>query len=219
MVVKSLPRLVFSILGLSLLVFFSWVMFQIVWPYTSGRTDIDFLLSKQHIIHLLHYRGAFYLHIFPALLVLAAGATQFSSTILRRTPSLHRWVGRAYAFSILAVCGPAGMLMAFYANGGWVSQSSFLVLSALWWWCTWVAWRAVRAGDIRRHGTWMLRSYALTLSAITLRLMQFGLATYADVDPETAYQLVAWPSWVVNLVVIEFVIRKAPWFGWVYGKT
>jgi hypothetical protein len=218
MLAKTLPRLALSTLGLVLLAFFTWVMFRIIWPYTSGRTDIDFLLTKQHIIHLLHYRGAFYLHIFPALLVLAAGLTQFSGAILRRARGLHRWVGRVYAYSILLVCGPAGMLMAWYANGGPVAQSSFLVLSALWWWCTWVAWRAIRAGDIRRHGAWMLRSYALTLSAITLRLMQFGLASCTDIDPEEAYRLVAWPSWVMNFAVVEVLIRKTPWFARIYGK-
>lgn len=218
MLAKTLPRLALGALGLALLAFFTWVMFRIIWPYTSGRTDIDFLLTKQHIIHLPHYRGAFYLHIFPALLVLAAGLTQFSGKILQRLPVLHRWVGRVYAFSILLACGPAGMLMAWYANGGPWAQASFLVLSGLWWGCTWVAWRAIRAGDIRRHGAWMLRSYALTLSAITLRLMQFGLASYTDTDPEEAYRLVAWPSWVLNLVIAEVVIRRMGWFSWVYEK-
>ncbi|MFN0015094.1 MAG: DUF2306 domain-containing protein [Saprospiraceae bacterium] len=218
MLAKSFPRLALSFFGLVLLAFFIWVMFNIISPYTSGRTDIDFLLTKQHIIHLLHYQAAFYLHIFPALLVLTAGLTQFSGYILRHAPTLHRWVGRAYVLSILVVCGPAGMLMAWYANGGLVAQSSFLVLSGLWWWCTWVAWRAIRSGDVRRHGAWMLRSYALTLSAITLRIMQFGLAMYTDIDPEDAYRLVAWPSWVMNFVLVEVFIRKTPWFGWIYGK-
>ncbi len=221
MPIKTLAtgRLLATFLFLSSIAFFTWVMFNIIWPYRSGRLDIDFLLSKQHIIHLLHYRAAFYLHIFPALLVLAAGITQFSGTILRRAPALHRWVGRAYAFSILLVCGPAGMLMAWYANGGPVAQTSFLLLSGLWWLCTWVAWRAIRAKNFRKHGAWMLRSYALTLSAITLRLMQFGLAMYSNIDPETAYRLVAWPSWLINLAVVELIIRRTNWFGWIYEKT
>lgn len=218
MLAKTLPRTLLSAALLALLAFFVWVMFLIIWPYTSGRTDIDFLLSKQHIIQFLHYWSAFYLHIFPALLILAAGLTQFSGAILRRTPGLHRWVGRAYAWSILAVCGPAGMVMAWYANGGPVAKTSFVVLSGLWWWCTWVAWRAIRSGDIRRHGAWMVRSYALTLSAITLRLLQYGLTVHTDLDPEMAYRLVAWPSWVLNLAVAEILLRKTPWFAWVYGR-
>ncbi len=202
-----------SLLGLAGVSFFTWVMLRIIWPYTSGRSDIDFLLSKQHIIHLLHYRAAFYLHIFPALLVLAAGLTQFSGSLLRRVPALHRWMGRMYAFSILLVCGPAGMVMAWYANGGPFAQASFLSLSILWWGSTWWAWRAIRAGNIRAHGAWMIRSYALTFSAITLRLMQYGLAMYADLDPETAYRLVAWPSWLLNLLVAEILLARTAWLA------
>ncbi len=213
-----ISRNVLALFGVAAVLFFSWIMFQIIWPYHTGRTDLDFLLTKQHIIHLLHYRFAFYLHIFPALLVLTAGLTQFSGTILRRTPEVHRWVGRLYVFSILLVCGPAGMLMAWYANGGPVAQSSFLLLSVLWWWFTWVAWRAVRVGNIRKHGAWMIRSYALTFSAITLRLMQFGLAMYSDIDPETAYRLVAWPSWLLNVAIAEIVLARTNWFAAVYGK-
>ena len=204
--------------ALSALAFFTWVMASIVWPYTSGRLDIDFLLTKTHIIHLLRYRLAFYLHIFPALLVLAAGLTQFSGAILRRAPGLHRWVGRVYVYSVLGLCGPAGMVMAWYANGGPVAQASFLLLSGLWWWTTWVAYQAIRRGDIRAHGAWMIRSYALTLSAITLRLMQFTLAMYGTLDPETAYRLVAWPSWTLNLLLAEILLRTAPWFRWGYGR-
>ncbi len=203
--------------GLAAIALFTFLMGRIVWPYTSGRLDIDFLLSKQHIIHFLHYRLAFYLHIFPALLVLVAGLTQFSGLVLRRVPALHRWVGRVYVYSILGVCGPAAVLMAWYANGGPVARASFLLLSILWWWATFTAFRAIRARDVRTHGAWMIRSYALTLSAITLRIMQLGLAQYTDIDPETAYRLVAWPSWVLNLLAAELVVRRTRWLAAVYG--
>ena len=199
-------RLFFSIVGFIAVAFFSYLMADIVWPYRSGALDIDFLLTKQDIIHLFHYRAAFYLHIFPALLVLLAGLTQFSHWVLRRMPRLHRWVGRIYVFSIIGVCGPAALVMAFYANGGFWAQASFVTLSLLWWAFTWAGYWFIRKGDIQRHRAWMVRSYALTFSAITLRVMQFLLAVYSDMDPETAYRLVAWPSWVLNLLVAEFVV-------------
>lgn len=200
-------RLLSGFVWLLVIGFFTLLMARIVAPYTSGRLDIDFLLSKQHIIYKPHYRTAFYLHIFPALLVLAAGLTQFSAGILRHTPAVHRWVGRAYAFSIVFVCGPAGFVMAWYANGGWIPKSSFLILSVLWWTCTLIAWRAARRGALREHRVWMMRSYALTLSAVTLRLMQYFLAVCSTLDPDFCYQLVAWPSWIINLAIAEAVIR------------
>lgn len=219
---KSIANRVFNLalatIGLLAVAFFTFLMGNIVWPYTSGRLDIDFLLSKQHIIHLPHYRAAFFLHIFPALLVLAAGITQFSGKILKKTPAVHRWIGRVYVFIILGVCGPAGLIMAFYANGGTLTKTSFITLSLLWWGTTWTAYRAIRAGNIRRHGAWMIRSYALTLSAISLRVMQFGLASYSDISPEAAYEIVAWPSWMLNLLLAELFLSKTHWFGWVYVR-
>jgi uncharacterized membrane protein len=219
---KPLTARIFNFLlassGLLAVAFFTFLMGSIVWPYTSGRLDIDFLLSKQHIIHLLHYRVSFFLHIFPALLALAAGITQFSGKILKKTPDVHRWTGRLYAFSILGVCGPAGLVMAFYANGGLMTKASFVTLSLLWWGTTWTAYRAIRAGDVRRHGAWMIRSYALTLSAISLRVMQFGLASYSDISPESAYEIVTWPSWILNLLAAELILSQTNWFGRVYGR-
>jgi uncharacterized membrane protein len=182
-------------------------MARIVWQYRHGDTDIDFLLSKQHIIHLWHYKAAFYLHIFPALLVLAAGITQFSAGILRKIPALHRWIGRVYGWSILAICGPAGFVMALYSNGGWVARTSFITLSILWWITTWKGWQAIRQGQRQQHRVWMLRSYALTFSAVTLRVMQFLLATQTSLEVDTAYQIVAWPSWVLNLALVEGWLR------------
>lgn len=192
-----------QIAWLSAIGFFTFLMAQIVAQYRTGRLDVDFLLSKQHIIHLWHYKAAFYLHIFPALLVLAAGLTQFSDTILTRTPSLHRWVGRIYVWSILALCGPAGFVMALYSNGGWIPGTSFATLSLLWWWVTWKGLKAIKTGARAAHRNWMIRSYALTLSAITLRVAQYWVATNSHIDPDVAYQWIAWPSWMVNLLVAE----------------
>jgi uncharacterized membrane protein len=194
-----------GLLWFTLIAFFTFLMARIVLPYRSGALDIDFLLSKQHIIHLWHYRAAFYLHIFPALLVLAAGMTQFSDVILKKIPTLHRWVGKLYVFSVIFICGPAGFIMALYSNGGWVARSSFITLSVLWWLTTWLAWRAIKKGDVPAHKAWMIRSYALTFSAVTLRVMQFLLATQTHIDTDTAYQIVAWPSWMINVLVAEWI--------------
>ncbi len=190
------------------LLFFWYLMFAIVWPYTTGRTDIDFLLTKQRFVHLDHYMWSFRLHIFSSLWVLAAGLTQFSSKILNQKPILHRWIGRSYVAIILIVSGPAAFIMSLYANGGGWSQASFATLSTAWWWFTWQGYRTILHGKLALHRTWMIRSYALTLSAITLRIMQFGFAAFTTFDAETAYQIIAWPSWIINLVIAELTIRN-----------
>jgi hypothetical protein len=199
-------RAVFSVVLFIFLALFWYLMFRIVAPYTSGATDIDFLETKQHIIGWATYRWSFYLHIFSSLWVLAAGLTQFSSILLKKTPVVHRWVGRIYVGIIILVSAPAACVMSVYANGNDFTKASFGVLSVLWWLTTWRAYHVILKGDIVGHKAWMYRSYALTLSAITLRIMQFCFATWTDIDPETAYELIALPSWLVNLAIAEVLI-------------
>jgi Predicted membrane protein (DUF2306) len=204
----SLPKYLFSFFCVLALIVFCKLMYNIVFPYTSGKTDIDFLLSKQKIIHLKHYRWSFYLHIFSSLLILAAGLTQFSNNILQRVPIIHRWIGKLYTFGILIISAPAALVMSFYANGGWIAKPSFILLSLLWWYTTWQGYQTIRRKAIQEHRIWMLRSYALTFSAITLRLMQAGFAAYTDLDLDTTYQIVSWASWMINLLIAEFVLKQ-----------
>ena len=54
----------------------------------------------------------------------------------------------------------------------------------------------------------MIRSYALTLSAITLRGWKFLIANTTELPPMNIYQIVAWSGWVINLIIVEYYIRK-----------
>ena len=188
--------------------FFSYQMFQIIWPYTSWERDVDFLLTKQAIIHLDFYRWAFYAHIFSSLIVLFAGGFLFSNVILRKYPKLHRALGKCYVGLLLFVSAPSGMVMAFYANGGWMAQLSFVVLTPLWWWVTFKGYQTARSRDFKAHKKWMMRSYALSLSAISLRVYQIVLGHFFYLDPVMQYVLVSWGSWIGNLIVIEWWIWR-----------
>jgi uncharacterized membrane protein len=212
----ALLRRFFPFVALPALAFFWWLMLGIVAPYASGKTDLDFLLSKQRVIRFDYYRWSFYLHIFSSLYILAAGATQFSGWILKNSPRIHRLVGQMYTGAILCISGPAALIMAFYANGGPWAKASFITLSIAWWMCTWLGWKAIRRGDVRAHGAWMIRSYALTLSAITLRSMQYVLVLYSSIPPEESYTLVAWPSWVLNWLIAEWIVSRNGWLKAVY---
>ncbi len=181
-------------------------MLQLTWPYTSGQLNIDFLQTKQEVIHLLHYRWSFFLHIFSSLIILAAGLTQFSNYFLRKYKRVHRWIGKAYVFLILFVSAPAALCMSFYALGGPWSQLSFVLLSILWWSFTFLAYQTIRQGMVAAHRRFMIRSYALTLSAITLRAFQFLLPDFFSIDPATNYLLIGWTSWLGNLVLAEIYL-------------
>ena len=190
-----------------IVLFFTYLMARIIFPYFSWKWDVDFLMTKQFIIHLDHYRLAFYTHIFSSILVLFSGSILFSSYILKSFPRLHRNFGKLYVGILLFLCAPSGMVMAFYANGGIWVKVSFIILTPLWWYFTFKGYTTIRKRKIIAHKRWMIRSYALTLSAISLRAYQFILGHFTLIDVELQYLVISWVSWVGNLILAELIIQ------------
>ncbi len=172
------------------------------------RTDIAFLQLKQQYIHITEWRVAFFVHVFSSMLVLVAGFSQFSKKLLKQRPKLHRTLGYVYVLDILMVTGPAGLLMSFYANGGLSSRIAFVLLSVLWVAFTAIAlYRAIKK-DFVAHRIYMIRSFALTLSAVSLRIWKVVIAYSTDIAPMDRYRIIAWLGWTLNLLIAEWIIYK-----------
>lgn len=203
----------FRIVGILLLGFFTFLMVRLSLPYTAMNSGVDFLTSKQRVYHIFYWRASFYTHVFTSCLVLIAGFTQFNPWLLRRHPRVHRRMGWLYLVTVVFVSGPSAFLMAWHANGGLPARASFTLLSSLWEWFTFYAgWKVIVKRDLPAHGAFMFRSYALTLSAITLRLYTYISAFLPlAASPREIYVTTAWLSWVPNLIIIEMLIRA----GWV----
>jgi hypothetical protein len=65
------------------------------------------------------------------------------------------------------------------------------------------------ARQFTAHKEWMMRSYALTLSAISLRAWKWLLIAFFHLRPLDTYMIVAWMGFVPNLLLAEYLIRKA----------
>lgn len=176
--------------------------------YIPYHTDVGFLRIKQQFIHIDHWRTAFFVHVYASIWVLLAGFTQFSKYIQKHNRRLHRVMGYIYVTDILLITGPAGLLMGFYANGGLPSRISFVLLATGWILFTAIALSRARQGDYQAHRRFMIRSYALTLSAITLRAWKWAITNSFELPPMDVYRAVAWLGWVPNLLMAEWLIRK-----------
>lgn len=176
-------------------------MLQITVQYADFRTDVAFLRVKSAALAFPYYAAVFHAHVFASMAVLALGGVQLSPKLGTAAPVLHRYLGRAYVALVLLVAAPSGLVMAAHANGGWTAQTAFVSQAVLWWWFTYRAVAVVRAGDIGAHRRYMLFSYALTLSALSLRLWKWGLVAAFAPAPMDLYRAVAWLGWVGNLGV------------------
>ncbi len=144
------------------------------------------------------------MHVLGGAVVLLLGGWQFSTRLRRSRPNVHRWMGRVYLTCVL-LGGVAGLFLAPLADGGIVAKFGFATLAVLWLYSGFKAYTAVRRGDILNHRLWMLRNFALTLGAVTLRIY-LGLFIAIGVPFPDAYPAVAWLSWVLNLVFVEWYL-------------
>jgi uncharacterized membrane protein len=188
-----------------LLAFFTILMVRITLPHFTFNPHEGFLQIKQHVMHIHVWRVAFYAHVLTSLVLVFAGFTQFLPAI--RFRRLHRIMGRAYVIVLLCISGPAGLIMGVFANGGITSQVAFVLLALLWLYTTWRAYIAIRKGNVQQHRQFMIRSFALTLSALTLRAWKFLIVFAFAPPPMDVYRIVAWLGWVPNLLVAEWLIR------------
>ncbi len=201
-------KLIKRILLSALLAFFSFLMLRLTVPYFSFETDVDFLLTKQGILYNKIWLSSFYLHIGASPFVLLAGILQFNAYLLKHYKKIHRIVGIVYVLLVLLISAPSGLVMAVYANGGIAAKSSFALISLLWWYFTWKAYIEIKRKNIQAHQAFMIRSYALTLSAITLRIYTFTIPQFLHINGPEMYILVSWLSWIPNLLVAEYYIRQ-----------
>lgn len=191
-----------------LLAFFAYLMVRITLPYFSPDTRAGFLAIKQQYIGNRVWLVAFYAHVFTSCFLLLAGFTQFSAYILRHYRGLHRNMGKLYVMLLLFVSGPAGFIMALYANGGMYSRIGFVLLSLLWLVFTALGWYYIMRKNIVLHREFIMRSFALTLSALTLRAWKWIIVLAWHPNPMDAYRIVAWLGWVPNLLLAEWIIRR-----------
>lgn len=199
----------FNLLIVAGILYCSYLLVLLSLPYVVMEPNVDFLQTKQLIYHVDIWRISFYTHVFCSVVIIPCGLLQFSKYILKKQTRLHRISGFIYLVTVVLISGPAAFVMSLYANGDIPAQASFVLLTICWITCTFLAYRAVVKKDYERHGRWMLRSYALTLSAIFLRIyaMLFDLVNL-DLQPEATYVLLAWISWTPNLLIAEWMIRR-----------
>lgn len=150
------------------------------------------------------YRLAANLHFLGGGFALLLGPWQFNERLRTRYLAGHRWIGRAYVVAVLAGAG-AGVYMAPRADGGLAAASGFGLLGVLWILTVVLAWTAARSGDIPSHRRWMVRNFALTYAAVTLRVY-LPLSQMAGYDFDESYQVIAWLCWVPNLIVADWLL-------------
>lgn len=148
----------------------------------------------------------FVAHTIAGAVAMLVGVWQFLPWT-RRT-RWHRIAGRIYVGACI-VGALAGFAVAWYSTAGIWASIGFAILAVLWLGTTVTAFIFVRRRDYVSHRRWMIRSYALTCAAITLRLI-VPIGVVSGYTFYESYIVAAWLCWIINLAAVEVWLAARP---------
>jgi uncharacterized membrane protein len=131
------------------------------------------------------------IHGVAGTLALLLGFTQFSSRLRAARPALHRLGGRLYVVAVL-ITAPLGVLIQFQQEADGLPRSftvAALFDAGLWLLATALAYSCIRARRIEAHRRWMMRSYAMALVFLEVRVI-LGLTGWAALGPAVVEPIV-----------------------------
>ncbi|WP_299366060.1 DUF2306 domain-containing protein [Winogradskyella sp.] len=164
------------------------------------------IIQGKSLSNQLWYHIVFRIHIVFGILAMLAAPTQFSKKLRQRHILLHKTLGYVYVLAVF-LSGLSGLIIAQFAMGGLMSRLGFSFLAILWLLFTYKAITTILKKEVKNHQKWMIRSFALTFSAITLRLMLL-LPLFFDIEFITIYKLASWSCWIINLGIAELIISR-----------
>lgn len=174
--------------------------------YWWAEGKIAVLLTKSDALFAnIWWKIGFYTHISFGGVALLSGWSQFLPTWRAKNLAYHRIVGKIYVLSV-CLSGIAGLGIAFYATGGWITGLGFGSLAIIWLYTTILAYFSIRQKDLPTHQAMMLYSYAACFAAVTLRLW-LPLLIMLTGEFIIAYKIVAWLCWIPNMIV-AYIIHK-----------
>lgn len=194
----------------------AWLMFAVAigfgavlaYPYLG----LDVAESRLDVRDNLQY-SVLVAHIFTAAVALVLGPLQFVPQV-RAHRRVHRTIGRVYLLAGVLPSALSAIPVALW-SGRLVTQLGLTTAAVLWLVTGGLAYRAARLRDFAAHRAWMMRNYALTFLAVTSRVLVpvllLAQVPFGGVDPGSAPTLIPIGQtlgWVVNLVVVEVLLRR-----------
>lgn len=201
--VKVLFQMLFwvPVAGFSLLLIYNTL------PYFSFSKDFDFIKERSFLFQSNLYNTCFYIHITAGALCIGTALIQFSRQILKKSKTVHRISGKIYVAVVLFMGAPTGLYMAFFAKGSFWERCLFMFMAAWWFITTLKGLTTIHKRNIIAHKVWMMRSYAMAMTAVTFRVY-YILLYLLNWQLLENYQFSLWISVVGNMLIAEWIIYR-----------
>ncbi|MFD2211908.1 DUF2306 domain-containing protein [Virgibacillus halophilus] len=200
-----------------------WILFivsmGVMVPFAYPYLIFDPAKSRIDITSNAIQYPALVIHIIFAFIAIVTGFLQFIDRIRIKNPTVHRNMGKAYVISIF-FSGMLAFVLFFYAEH-FTKAMAFMVLAILWLLTTWKAYRAAVCKHFNDHRKWMIRSFSITLVAVSARLLvplllvgyalfnRFTLPGGREWMINEILNINIWVGLVLNLIIVEwFILSK-----------
>lgn len=176
-------------------------------PYFNFSQDFSFIQERNVLFASSLYKGSFYIHIFAGMICISTALVQFSRYLLKKSKAIHRWSGRLYVFVVLFLGAPTGLYMSFFAKGSMWERSLFMFMAIFWFFTTFRGLSAILKKNVLSHKIWMMRSYAMAMTAVTFRIyhLVFYLLDWGHLEN---YEISLWISVIGNMLIAEWLIYR-----------
>lgn len=199
----KIPLLII-ILGIASLIFYSSIR------YLNPDFENGYL-SGNKFPYLSVFRIGLIVHLIIAPFLVFSSSLLLFFKLERRSPRLHRMIGRLTVYSAFLFLIPSGFILSYYAIGGLVGQILFFSLTFLTFISVARALFEARNRNFALHRKWIIRFYILLTSAIWLRLNMFIGSYFFHFNGVDFYLTAAALSWIPQLIITEllFLRKKA----------
>jgi uncharacterized membrane protein len=158
---------------------------------------IDYPMYHAYRLQVIADRGLLIPHTLCGTFALLAGPLQFSSRLRQRHLKLHRVLGRMY-FTSVFIGAFSGIALAYGRPG----LPGTAMQGAAWIVCTSAAVIAARNGQIAVHRQWMARSYAVTFTFVSTRVLNLVPAYWSHLgDVLSAVGVIAFT--LASIVLVD----------------
>ena len=157
----------------------------------------DYPLYHDYRLQVIADRHLLIPHTLAGIFALLIGPINFSSRIRERRPRLHRVLGRIYVVSVF-VGAATGVALALGRPG----LPGTSMQAAAWIICTTAAVVAARNRQVVQHRQWMARSYAVTFTFISSRVLNLWPLYWSHVgDTLAAVGVIAFT--LASLLIVD----------------
>lgn len=145
-------------------------------------------------------------HVAGGIAALLLGPAQFWLALNRNYALWHRIFGVGYLIGV-GVSSSSAIYLAWHTDFGWVFAMGMITLAVVWITTTGLAVTAICRFLTQQHAEWMIRSYVVTFSFVTFRVIVEILEIGRIGTMTERLTAASWLCWSIPLLITESIIQ------------